>query len=390
MLQTHRSIRLFTLLLLTTLMAQMNSSSFAQQKDEAPQEEAPQTDLPKLGDALTAEQVTAFADLALKGMDTEFPNKPSNVMVDEESVQSPKEMHPAFYGSFDWHSSIHGHWMLVRLLRLHPDHPKADEIRKKLAEHLTKENLQAEAEHFALKHNRSFERMYGWAWAFRLVTELQEWDDAQGNEWRANLKPLEKVLLGRINDYLPKLSYPIRTGEHPDTAFALGQILGYARAVENKELETLVIKRSGEFYLKDVDYPALYEPSGQDFFSPGLNEADLMRRVLSEQDYSAWLTAFLPSLGKSNDHRLLQPVEVPDVTDGKIVHLAGLDLSRAWCLQGIASALPKDDSRRKILLDSAKAHAEVGFRYVFSGHYEGEHWLATFAVYTLTQVGVDK
>ncbi|MDG1810266.1 MAG: DUF2891 domain-containing protein [Pirellulaceae bacterium] len=349
---------------------------------------AQEADLPKLGDPLTETQVSAFADLALQGMDQEFPNKPSNVMVDAQSVQSPKEMHPAFYGCFDWHSSIHGHWMLVRLLRLYPNHPRMAEIRAKLNEHLSAENLAKEADYFAMKQNRSFERMYGWAWAFRLMAELKEWDDAQGNQWRANLQPLEKILLERISDYLPKLAYPIRTGVHPDTAFALGQTLDYARAVGNQELEKLVLERSRDYYLNDVDYPSNYEPSGEDFFSAGLNEADLMRRVLEPQAFSAWLKAFMPSLGQSNDHRLLQPVEVSDVTDGKIVHLAGLDLSRAWCLQGVASALGDDDPRKQILLEAAKAHAQVGFRYVFSGHYEGEHWLATFAVYALTKVGM--
>lgn len=344
--------------------------------------------LPDLGDSLTEAQVSAFADLALQGMDQEYPNKPSNVMVGDASVQSPREMHPAFYGCFDWHSSIHGHWMLVRLIRLYPNHPRVAEIRAKLAEHLSADNLKKEAEYFALKHNRSFERMYGWAWAFRLIQELHEWNDLQGNQWRENLKPLETILVQRVLDYLPKLTYPIRTGVHPDSAFALAQTLDYARAIGNKSLEQLILDRSRAYYLSDVDYPANYEPSGEDFFSPGLNEADLMRRVLSPTEYSQWLTRFMPEIGVASDYRLLQPVEVSDVTDGKIVHLAGLDLSRAWCLQGIAAALNENDPRRAILIESANAHAQVGFRYVFSGHYEGEHWLATFAVYSLTQVGM--
>ena len=350
---------------------------------------AQETRLPRLGDQLTPEQVTAFAGLALSGMDQEYPNKPSNVMVGDESVQSPQEMHPAFYGCFDWHSSIHGHWMLVRLIRLHPEHPKVATIREKLASHLTRENLEVEADYFGQKHNRSFERMYGWAWAFRLIAELEEWDDAQGNEWRENMRPLETILVERVFDYLPKLEWPIRTGVHPDTAFAIGQTLDYARVVGNPELEELLIARSRDYYLDDKDFPSLYEPSGEDFFSAGLNEADLMRRVLDADAYSQWLSGFLPELGSSNEHRLLQPVEVSDVTDGKIVHLAGLDLSRAWCLQGIASALPDQDPRKQVLLEAAAAHAAVGFRYVFSGHYEGEHWLATFAVYALTKVGME-
>ena len=351
--------------------------------------EAQETQMPQLGDDLTLDQVTAFAALALQGIDQEYPNKPSNVLVDSSSLKSPQEMHPAFFGCFDWHSSVHGHWMLVRLIRLHPTHPQVDEIRARLASHLTKEFLATEAKYFLQKQSKSFERMYGWAWTLRLVTELSQWDDAQGNEWREHLRPLEVILVAAMHDYLPKLSFPVRTGVHPDTAFALSQALDYSREVGNQQLENLIVDRSRDYYLDDRNYPSLYEPSGEDFFSAGLNEADLMRRVLDRSEYSDWLGDFLPGLGTADEHRLLQPVEVSDVTDGKIVHLAGLDLSRAWCLQGIANALDDNDRRKKILIESAKAHAEVGFRYVFSGHYAGEHWLATFAVYTLTQVGME-
>ncbi len=345
-------------------------------------------ELPKLGDRLTSKQVVAFSELALKGMDQEYPNKPSNVMAGPESVQSPKEMHPAFYGCFDWHSSVHGHWMLVRLLKQYPNNPKARVIREKLNAHLTAEKLKAEAEYFAKKHNKSFERMYGWAWYFRLVAECETWDDQDAKKWRENLKPLEAILVQRTEDYLPKLTYPIRTGVHPNTAFALGQALDYARIVKNEKLEDLIVKRSRDYFLKDTKYPFDYEPSGQDFFSAGWNEADLMRRVLDQKEFAAWFDAFLPNLESAKD--LQTPVEVSDVTDGKIVHLAGLDLSRAWCLQGVASELPKNDPRKKLLQDSATEHAAMGFKYVFSGSYEGEHWLATFAIYTLDQVAVKK
>lgn len=346
-------------------------------------------EVPQLGDHLNVDQVSGFADLALKGMDQEYPNKPSNVMTGPETVQSPREMFPAFYGCFDWHSSIHGHWMLVRLIRLYPDHPRVDEIRVRLNEHLTAENLAKEAEYFSLPHNKSFERMYGWAWAFRLIGELQEWNDPQGNVWRENLRPLEDVLLDRVNDYLPKLTFPVRTGVHPDTGFALGQILDYARVVENHELETLIVSRARNYYLNDRDYPSAYEPSGEDFFSSGLNEADLMRRVLKPGEFSDWLSKFFPDFTGESSSNLLEPVEVSDVTDGKLVHLAGLDFSRAWCLQSIATALPANDPRRELLNQSAAAQAKIGFSYVFSGNYEGEHWLATFAVYALTRVGID-
>jgi hypothetical protein len=346
--------------------------------------------IPESGDSLSVDQVSGFADLALKGMDQEFPNKPANVITGPETVLAPRQLFPAFYGCFDWHSSIHGHWMLVRLVRLYPQHPRVAEIRQRLAAHLTAENLAKEAAFFEQPHNKSFERMYGWAWAFRLIGELEQWNDDQGNAWRENLRPLENVLVERVTDYLPRLEFPIRTGVHPDSGFALGQILDYARIVKNAELASLVTARARDYYLNDRSYPSAYEPSGEDFFSSGLNEADLMRRVLDQDEFARWLTAFMPDLDSGRAGHLLTPVEVSDVTDGKLVHLAGLDFSRSWSLQGIAAALPAGDSRRPVLNAAAAAHAKTGFNYVFSGHYEGEHWLATFAVYTLTQVGIGR
>ena len=282
--------------------------------------------------------------------------------------------------------------MLVHLIREYPDCSQARLIREKLNDHLTKEKLLAEAEHFALEHNKSFERMYGWAWYLRLVAECHAWtDDDDAQRWRENLRPLEELLVQRVADYLPKLSFPIRTGVHPNTAFALGQIWDYAEIVGNEELLGLIARRSREYYFDDREYPLHYEPSGQDFFSAGLNEADLMRRVLAADEFSDWFASFLPNLGARNSNASgLEPAEVSDVTDGKIVHLAGLDLSRAWCLHGILSALPQDHPQRKYLQQAAQANAAVGLKYVFSGSYEGEHWLATFAVYALDRVGIDK
>lgn len=349
----------------------------------------PDAKLPRLGEQLTDAQVVAFATLALDGIPTEYPNKPSNVMAGAESIQSPKEMHPAFYGCFDWHSSVHGHWMLVRLLKEYPDNSLNQKIRDQLSESLTAENIQGEVAYYTEKQNKSFERMYGWAWLLRLVLELEQWDDPQGQEWRENLKPLEEIIVQRTMDYLPLLSFPIRTGVHPDSGFALGQALDYARVTGNQELETLIVQRARDFYLQDTEYPTRYEPSGQDFFSSGLNEADLMRRVLSKRKFQQWFDRFMPGLKEGAGGNLLVPVEVSDVTDGKIVHLAGLDLSRAWCFQGVASALEPGDPRRQLMLKSADEHAAMGFKYVFSGSYEGEHWLATFAIYLITRVGAE-
>lgn len=227
-----------------------------------------------------------------------------------------------------------------------------------------------------------------WAWYLRLVAELDTWDDEQGQQWRENLRGLEELVVQRTIDYLPKLSYPIRTGVHPDTGFALALIIDYARLLKNKPLENLIVQQARDYYLNDTDYPTKYEPSGQDFFSSCLNEADLMRRILSADEFIKWFDRYLPSLKNGDGGNLLKPAIVSDITDGYIVHLAGLDLSRAWCMMGIASALPENDARIKLLRDSAAEHAEIGFGYVFSGAYEGEHWLATFAIYLQAGVGV--
>ncbi len=340
---------------------------------------------------LTNEQVVAFAGLAMDGITREFPNKPSNVMVDIDSVKRPRDLHPTFYGSFDWHSSVHGHWLLVRLLKMYPHSPAAPAMMKLLDEQLTAENLAAEASYFDVKENRSFERMYGWAWTLRLVAELHTWEHAKAKEWAANLKPLQTRIVELIRGYLPRLTYPIRTGVHPDTAFALAQILDYARTVGDKDLEQQGIAYARAKYMDDRDYPAHFEPSGEDFFSPACNEADLMRRILSSDEFAKWLDQFLPRLGDetSQSAGLLQPAVVSDVTDPKIVHLAGLNLSRAWTQNGVLTALPPGDPRRDALQKSVDAHTKAGLDYVFSGNYAGEHWLATFAVYRLTDVGCE-
>jgi hypothetical protein len=344
---------------------------------------------PVIGAQLTSKQAAAFAELALAGLDKEYPNKPQHVMTGPKSKLSPRELHPAFFGCFDWHSSVHGHWMLVRLLKLYPDHPLAAEIRQRLDAHFSSALLQREADYFTVKENLSFERMYGWAWCLRLTAELHGWDDPQARKWRDNIRPLETRVVELTMAYLPKLNFPVRTGVHPDTAFALAQTLDYAQTVGNTALSKLVKLRSRDYYLDDAKYNDAYEPSGEDFFSPALNEADLMRRVLKSDEFASWLNRFLPGLGDGSAKRLMEPVEVGDVADPRLVHLAGLNLSRAWALSGIARSLASKDPRVKRLEEAAAKHAEQGLAYVFSGHYEGEHWLATFAIYALTEVGTN-
>jgi hypothetical protein len=334
---------------------------------------------------MTPQQASAFAKLALKCLQREYPNKPGHVLNADADNKTPRALHPAFYGSFDWHSSVHGHWMLVRLLRRFPDLPEKQPIRAVLTEHLTAKNLQVEADYFNQPNCRSFERTYGWAWLLKLAEELHGWDDSEARKWSKNLKPLADTLVARYLAFLPKQTYPIRSGVHPNTAFGLMFALDYARTMEHKALAELIEERSRTYYAKDVDAPARWEPDGADFFSPSLMEANLMRRVLPAKEYRAWLKRYLPGSAKGEPKTLFAPATVTDRTDPQIVHLDGLNLSRAWCMRGIASALAKDDPARRVLAESAALHAEAALRHVASGDYAGEHWLASFAVYLLTE-----
>jgi hypothetical protein len=333
---------------------------------------------------MTPQQASAFAKLALKGLQKEYPNKPGHILNGDADSKTPKALHPAFYGCFDWHSSVHGHWMLVRLLRRFPDLPEKQQIRAVLAEHLTAKNLKIEADYFSQAGRQSFERTYGWAWALKLAEELHGWDDADAKKWSKNLKPLADTLVERYLAFLPKQTYPIRSGVHPNTAFGLAFAHDYARTMEHKALRELIEERSRTYYGKDADAPARWEPDGADFFSPSLMEADLMRRVLPKKEYRGWLPRYLPGIAKGEPKTLFAPATVTDRTDPQIVHLDGLNLSRAWCMRGIASALAKNDPARKALTESAARHADAALRHVASGDYAGEHWLASFAVLLLT------
>lgn len=334
--------------------------------------------------SLTKEQASDLAKIALKGIQKEFPNKPGHVINDKADVKNPKQLHPAFYGCYDWHSAVHSHWMLIRLLKQFPDLNNAEKIRDVLNQHLTAKNLQAEADYFSQPNRKSFERTYGWAWLLKLAQELHTWEDADAKKWAKHLKPLTDVLVKRYLDFLPKQTYPIRTGVHPNTAFGLAFAWDYADAVKNEKLKKLIEKRSRDYFAKDVKVPASWEPGGADFFSPSLMEADLMRRVLSAKEFQKWLTGFLPELAKGKPKALLQPATVSDRSDPQIVHLDGLNLSRGWCMRSIASALPESDPRHEVLKKAAARHAKAALPHVASGEYAGEHWLASFAVYLLS------
>jgi hypothetical protein len=337
---------------------------------------------PSLG--LNNKQASAFARLALKGLSKEYPNKPEHVLAGPADLKAPLALHPAFYGSYDWHSSVHGHWMLVRLLRVFPDLKEAAEIRRVLNVHLTAENLAVEAAYFSRKESKPFERPYGWAWLLKLAQELNGWDDAQAASWAKNLRPLADVVVVRYLEFFPKQTYPIRTGVHPNTAFGLSFAHDYARSVGDSRLIGLVEERARAYFGADVDVPAGWEPGGADFFSPSLIEADLMRRVLSPAEFRVWFGRFLPGAAKAEPRALFQPATVTDRTDPQLVHLDGLNLSRGWCMRSIAAALPAGDPARAALERSAASHASAALDHVASGDYAGEHWLASFAVYLLT------
>ncbi|MES2706320.1 MAG: DUF2891 domain-containing protein [Verrucomicrobiota bacterium] len=332
---------------------------------------------------ITVAEASHFAGLALKGLNQEFPNKLDHVMTGPGSVRQPRELHPAFYGCFDWHSSVHGHWMLVRLLRLQPAMPEAPAIRKALRGNLTKANLEVETAYLKQPGTGSFERTYGWAWLLKLAAELRGWDDPDGRQWAADMAPLAEAFVDRYLKFLPRQTYPIRTGVHANTAFGLAFALDYARAAERRDLENLIVSRAKDYFGGDENYPASWEPGGEDFLSPALMEADFMRRVLGREEFMLWWGKFLPSLPPS----LLTPAIVADRTDPKIVHLDGLNLSRAACLWDLAAVFPENDPHRAQLAESARRHAAASLPHVASGDYAGEHWLASFAVWMLSAPG---
>ena len=333
---------------------------------------------------LTEKQASHFATLALKCVSREFPNKPEHVINNASEVKGPKTLHPAFYGCYDWHSSVHGHWMLVRLLKTFPNLPESAQVREALNANLTAENIQQEVNYMKQPNRQSFERTYGWAWALKLAEELHSWNDADGKRWAENMKPLAETLSSSYRAFLPKQTYPIRTGVHPNTAFGLAFALDYAKTFGDSQLESLLDERSRTYYANDADYPGAWEPGGEDFFSAALMEADLMRRVMKPGEFATWFHKFLPGVAKGNPASLLQPAIVTDRSDPKLVHLDGLNLSRAWCMRSIAKALPENDPARKVLAAAAEKHAAAALAHVASGDYAGEHWLASFAVFLLS------
>lgn len=332
------------------------------------------------GLVLQAKGASHFAQLALDCIHREYPNKLNQVLENDELLLPPKALHPAFYGCFDWHSSVHGHWMLVKLLANFPDLPEREAIVAGLTTSLSADNIAAEVAYFE-HESAAWERTYGWAWLLQLTMELGNWDDPLGTELAANLEPLAQVIRDKYIEFLPRQVYPIRTGVHPNTAFGIAFALDYARAAGDQELEDLLTDTALGYYKSDRHCPMSWEPSGEDFLSPCLEEAALMARILPRSEFSSWLTDFLPAL--DTDGAMI-PVGVSDRSDGKIAHLDGLNLSRAWDLYVIANHVDDDDLKTRFRT-WAGDHLAASLPHVASEHYEGSHWLGSFAVYALTR-----
>ena len=322
-----------------------------------------------------------LAQIGLGHVRREYPNKLDHVLTGPEDLASPRALHPVFFGSFDWHSCVHAYWLLARLIRRYPNLPEADQIRTLFTTSFTQDAISVELAYLARPIGGTFERPYGWAWLLMLAAELGRHEHQQAEGWSAALEPLAQAFSQRFLDYLPKATYPVRTGVHSNTAFALASALEYAQACHDDALADIVRSTARLWYLDDVNCPA-WEPSGEDFLSPCLIEAECMRRVLPGQEFAAWFARFLPRIHQQEPKPLFQPVSVSDRSDGRIAHLDGLNLSRAWCWSNLATAFPPSDPRGQFMRDAAARHLEAGRRHI-SGDYMGEHWLATFLLLAL-------
>ncbi|PTA92617.1 DUF2891 domain-containing protein [Kosakonia sp. H7A] len=328
---------------------------------------------------LTQHQAEAFARMPLTYLRQEYPNHIMHLLNDDGDVLPPRELHPIFYGCFDWHSAVHGYWLLLRCVRLYPDLACKSEITALFDEHLTQEKVAQEVAYFNAPFRASFERPYGYGWLLALAQELKHSSLPQAQGWHQVLEPLTQDIRDRLVDYLSKLTYPIRVGTHYNTAFALALALDYARALADRPLEQAILDAANCYYLADTDYPAHYEPGGDEYISGALTEALLMSKVTA--NFPAWFDAFLPDVASVS--ALMNPAEVSDRTDPKIAHLDGLNLSRAWCMKHIAKALPENHAGQKALNDAVKRHLVASVEHVVGSHYSGGHWLASFALLAL-------
>lgn len=317
--------------------------------------------------------------LPLKCVEQEYPNKLGQVLEDSTSLLSPKMLHPAFFGCFDWHSSVHGHWLMVRLVKEYPALKSSKRIRAKLRRRISATNIAAEVEYFNSQLNSSFERTYGWGWLLHLQQELDSWNDSLGMQLAKNLQPLSSLIQSKYEEFLPKLKYPIRSGEHVNSAFGLSFAYDYAVYRKDTSFQHLIENKAKEFYLKDHNAQLFMEPSGFDFLSPIWMEAELMCKILPETEFIDWFEGFLPAVSRP-DFKLAVG-EVSDRNDGKLVHIDGLNFSRAWCMYEIARKYPRY-IKLKIIADK---HLAYSLPSIIDGNYMGEHWLASFATYALLE-----
>jgi hypothetical protein len=331
--------------------------------------------------SLTPELASRFSRLALSHITREYPNALHHVLNGPSDVRGPRDLHPIFFGSLDWHSCVHGYWLLATILRLFPENAESHEVGELFDARLTTANIQGELEYLGQPLRNTFERPYGWAWLLMLAAELNRHATDDGRRWSETLKPLAEEFVRRFLDFLPKATYPTRVGTHFNSAFALTLALEYAEVASDDALRKLLIDKANTWYRDDADSQA-WEPSGDDFLSPTLMEAECMRRVLNATDFREWLERFLPRVGEREPKTLFEPAIVSDRTDGKIAHLDGLNLSRGWCWRSLAIVWPDADPRHGIALDAAEAHLAAGLPQV-AGDYMGEHWLATFALLAL-------
>jgi Protein of unknown function (DUF2891) len=334
---------------------------------------------------LDAPVAARFAELALKCLHEEYPNHLSHTLSSDTDAKPPHELTPAFYGCYDWHSDVHGHWLLVRLVRLFPDAGFAPAARAAIAQSLTPEHIAGEVAYLRHEDRASFERPYGLAWLLALAAELRAWNDGQAQEWAASLRPLESEAATRLENWAGKLHYPIRVGEHDQTAFSFGLVWDWAVVAKDAQMQSVLAYAARRFYSQDRNCPLNYEPSGEDFLSPCLGEADFMRRVLGPGDFAGWLSGFLPDIPKNPRKPWLSPAVVVDRADPKLAHTDGLNLSRAWMLEGIARGLPPSDRRIAALRAAAQLHREAALPNITGEHYVGGHWLGTFAVYLASE-----
>ena len=325
---------------------------------------------------LNEKSATFLYHFAFECIDQEYPNKLGQVLGDASYLKEPSELHPAFYGCFDWHSSVHGHWALLNIIKELPDFEHRDAVIEKLHRNISEENILDELTYFDDVHNKSFERTYGWAWLLKVAETLRDWDSDEAKQLYENLKPLIVLIENKYIEFLPKLKYPIRVGEHTNTAFGMSFALDYAKKYA-PELAGVIIEKAREYYLNDEGCPITWEPSGFDFLSPCLQEASLMMKVLPKEEFIRWLDIFLPDFRK-NPSLYLEVAEVTDRSDGKLAHLDGLNFSRAWCLYELGNALKNEQ-----MLNLANKHFEYSYSKMDSGEYAGAHWLASFALYAM-------